>query len=228
MALVQCAGADVLSGEIHIPLRGAWWANLRLDTPTAPARKSSATIAATNGLSLTGVVSRAGSFNDVAYVHVVGGAGGTGALVGPFAYQSCVLGDPLGSILSAAGESLSSTVSTSITRLSLGTWTATQKHAARLLDELCWAAAHQLGGLVNWRTAGDGRLWLGVESWPSQSLAPGADVIWQHPVNPWFEIACDTPSLLPGVNLVDIGKLNISGVDHWIEAASVRTWAWTL
>jgi hypothetical protein len=227
MALVTCLGADVLRGEVHIPLRGVWWANLQLDSKTAPALKTVATLAAANGASLTGVVAKAGVFQDTLYTHVVGGAGGAGLVVGPFAYQSAIMGDPLNAILSAARETLSSSVSTAITRLQLGTWTCTQKHAARLLDELCWAASQTLGAVVNWRTLADGTTWMGVETWPTQSLPAGADVTWQHPVNPWFEVSCETPTLLPGVNLTDIGGLNVSGVDYWIEPAKVRQWVWT-
>lgn len=227
MSLVSCLGADVLRAEIHLPLRGAWWANLRIDSTMVPALKASATIAASNGISLAGTVIKAGTFLSTVYLHVVGGAAGLGVNTGPFAYQNAVLGDPLGAILSAARETLSFTVSTAITRMQLGTWTTTQRHAARQLDELCWVASQSLGQVVNWRTLSDGTTWIGAETWPSQSLPQGGDVVMQHPVNPWFEIACDTPSLMPGVNLTDIGGLNVSGVDHWVQANEIRTWAWT-
>lgn len=231
MSLLQCSSsgvvADALRAEIHIPKRGAWWANVSLDTRTVPTLKSTATITAVNGLSLTGTIAKSGTFLDTTYVHVVGGAGGVGALVGPFAFQNCLLGDPLNAVLSAARETPSATMSQTLTRMNLGTWTCTQKHTARLLDELCYVAQQQLGGEVNWRTLADGTLWMGQETWPSASLPSGADVILQHPVNPWFEIACETPALLPGVNLSDIGNLNVAAVDHWIDASSVRTWAWT-
>jgi len=231
VSLLQCTAAgelaDALHGEIHVPKRGAWWANLALDTRTVPALKSSATVAAVNGLSLTGTIAKAGIFNDTTFVHVVGGAGGVGLPVGPFAFQNCLFSDPLGAILSAARETQSTSIATSLLRMNLGTWTVTQNQAGMLLDELCYVAQLQLGGEVNWRTLGDGTVWVGQETWSSASLPPGADVILQHPVNPWFEIACETPALLPGVNLTDIGNLNVAAVDHWVEDRSVRTWAWT-
>jgi hypothetical protein len=227
MALIQCAGADVLKAEIHMPLRGAWWANLRIDAKLSIALKTQVTIAASGGITLTGAVLKIGTFLDATHMHVVGGAGGIGVAVGPFAYQQAVLGDPLNAIVGAARETLSSTVNTAMTRLQIGTWTSTQRHAARLLDELCWVASQSLGGIVNWRTLGDGSIWIGQETWPSQSLSSRSDIIMQHPVSPWFEVACDTPSLIPGINLTDIGGLNVAGIDHWVEHDSVRSWVWT-
>jgi hypothetical protein len=229
VSLVQCLGADVLSAEIHLPGRGVWWANLRLDTTALPALKSAATITALNGLSLTGSVAKAGVDTNLLalHLHVVGGGASTGLVVGPWAYQSAVVGDVLASIQSATRENLSSTIPQSVSRLQLGTWTVTQRHAARQLDELCYFVQQSLGGIVNWRMLSDATIWLGPETWPSVSLPKGADVVTQHPVNPWFEIACETPTLLPGVNLSDIGGINVSGVDHWIEHNRIRTWAWT-
>jgi len=228
MAVVTYAGADVLHGEVHIPIRGAWWANLKLDQATAPSVGSSGALAGDGGLSLSGTVVKSGAFLDASFVRVAGGAGGMGVSVPPKAFQTALVRDVLSAILNAAGENASSTISPSLTNLSLQTWTLTSKHAARLLDELCWAVGQATGQQpINWRPLGDGTIWIGAESWPSQSLPAGADVLWQHPVGPWFEIGCETPALLPGVNLSDIGGLNVVGVDHWIEPHSIRTWAWT-
>lgn len=215
MALVTCAGS-VLRARIHLPLHGAWLADLVLDTATMPTGQQ--TIAADGGLSLVGTVVDGGVFLDAAHVRMVGGAGGLAKIVPAAAYRSAQLRDPLGAITQASGESLSSTVSQSVLSTSLAVWTLTSQRAARCLDELAQAAG------VGWRILSDGTLWLGAESWSSASLPDGAAILEQHPTERRFAIGTTTPALLPGVNLDGVG--NVVAVDHWIEPAKVRTWAW--
>ena len=225
MALIACAGADVVRGRIHVPQRGAWFAELVLDTPKAPNGK--VTIAAGGGLSLAGsVMQPSGVFLDAAHVRVVGGAGGLGKTVPPSAYQVALLRDPLNAVMSATGESLSSAVDGGLLATSLASWTINSCSGARAIAELCYAASQALGQPVGWRTLQDGTIWLGVESWPSQGLPQGAELLEQAPAEGRYIIGVDTPSLLPGVHLTDIDA-NVLAVDHWIEADRIRTIAWT-
>jgi hypothetical protein len=222
MALMTCGGSDVLRAELHFPARAAWWARLKLDAATAPSGK--VTIAAAGGLSVKGTVLDGGVFCDVAHIQVAGGAGGLGAIVPPAAYQQAQLRDPLGAVLQAAGESLSSTTSSSVLAVQLPSWTVLAERAATAIDALCSAASRALGMSITWRILGDGTVWLGAESWPAQKMPAGADLLDVSPDEGRYVIGTDTPSLLPGVALDGVGK--VSAVDHWVNHSEVRTWAW--
>jgi hypothetical protein len=223
-ALVSCGNADVIGGRIHVPFRGAWWADLKLDTLSPPSGQ--VTIAAVGGLSLTGFVIKSGLFVDTCYAKLVGGAGGLTKVIAGAAYQNAQLRDPLGVVLSAAGEVQSSAITSQITGVTLQAWTTFSAHAAQLLDQLAAAAAGALGQNVNWHTMTDGSVWMGVETFPSQSLPQTADIVEQHPAGGRLVIATETPALLPWVTLTDVGA-TILGVDHWIDHSRIRTWAWT-
>jgi len=224
MALVTCAGADVLRMRVHMPQRRSWWGWLDLDTATAPTGK--VTIAAAGGLSLVGTILQpSGVFLDSARVRVVGGAGGLEQVISPGAYENAQLRDPLNAILSAVGESLSSTVSASILSVLLSHWTLSAIPAAQAIDELSWAAADALGQSIIWRVLSDGTVWLGAETWPSQTMPAGADVLEQAPAEGRFVIGATTPFIVPGVNLQDVG--NVIAVDHWVRHDRVRADVWT-
>lgn len=222
MSLITCGGADALNGSIHLLSRGAWWAPLRLDASTAPIGK--VTLAANGGLSLSGFVVTGGVAYDVAHVQVVGGAGGLGKTLTPAAYQNAQLRDPLGAIMNTSGESLSSKIDSSILAVQLPTWTIVASKAARGIDELCGAASQALGQAITWRVLSDGTIWLGSESWPSQQIPSGSDVLDSFPGEGRFVIGADTPWLLPGVALTGVG--NVGAVDHFFDSHEVRSWAW--
>jgi hypothetical protein len=223
MALMTCAGADVLRARIHAPRKGAWWSELYLDTSTAPS--GSATIAASSGLSIKGTIVQAGVFLDSAHVRVIAGAAGLGKPSTPQAYQNASLSDPLNSLVSDAGETLGA-VDASILNVQLADWSVVGLPVGREIERLCGAASAALGSEVVFRFTNDGKLWLGVETWPSSSLPTSADVMEQFPDEGRYVIGAETPALMPGVKLSNIGA-NVLGVDHWITASEVRTWAWT-
>ena len=223
MALITCAGADVIRGRIHMPTSGAWFAELVLDTATAPS--GSVTIAADNGLSIKGTVSKAGVFLDSANVRIVGGAGGLANPVTPSAFQRAQLSDALKGVTQASGDTLSSTVSADLLSTLLTAWVSTRKPAAQALDDLCAYVSGARGQTINWRYLDDGKLWLGAETWPSVTLPDTDSLLVNSPASGRQVIGVATPSLLPGVNLVDVG--NVIAVDHYIEPDEIRTWAWT-
>ena len=221
MALVTLAGADLLEGEVHLPPFGPWFAHLKIDDPSiAP---GPATLAAANGLSLAGYITEVGEFLGASHAHMVGGAGGLATQVSG-AWRQAQLRDPVQAVVAAAGEKLSSTVDASLLDTPLAYWSLFRKGAALALAELCGAASRLVGQAIGWRFLADGTLWLGVESWPAASLPEGADVLLVHPEEGRYVIGCDTPSLLPGVDLAGVG--HVLAVDHFLEADKVRTWAW--
>jgi hypothetical protein len=223
VALITCAGADVLRLRVHMSQRRAWWGWLDLDVADAPSGKVQ--IAAAGGMTLTGTIKQpSGVFLDAARVRIVGGAGGLDVVIAPAAYENAQLGDPLRAVLSAAGETLSTSVLSTITSVFLSKWTLTATPAARALDELCYAASAQLGQIVVWRVLSDGTVWLGAETWPAQKMPAGADVLESAPAEGRFVIGASTPFLVPGVNLDGVG--NVAGVDHWVTHSQVRSDAW--
>lgn len=195
-----------------------------LDSKTAPTGQQ--TIAAFGGLSLSGTIVATGIFLDSAYIRIVGGSSGASNKVSPSSYQNAILRDPLSAITSATGDTLSTTISESLLTTILPYWTISDSHASSALDELCFAASGAVGQTIDWRYLGDGTLWIGVETWPSVSLPMGSDVIEQSPSGRRYIIGVETPTLIPGVNVSDLGA-NVVGVDHWIEPNMIRTWAWT-
>lgn len=218
MALVTCAGADVLRAHLEIPQQGAWTAEVVLDTDRDVT--GSVTLAAAGGLSLAGVVARGGVNPALLRWEgvLVGGAGGLSKPVRG-AFRNATAGDVLSAICSQSGEALSATVGAAVRAQSLPQWTLGQSTAAQALDRL---AAH-LGAV--WRVLSDGTIWIGAETWPAASLPAGAEVVDPSQLVAYVEIGVTTPALLPGVALDGVG--NVYGVEHWIEPSSVRTWAWT-
>lgn len=222
MALITCAGADVLKGRMFFPLRGAWYADLVLDTTTEPS--GLVTIAADGGLSVKGTVKRSGVFLDSAHVRIVGGAGGLTDIISPAAYENALLRDPLNAVLSAAGESLSSTVDASILNSLLDLWTNVAQRASEAIDRLCFVAGLALGQTIGWRVLSDGSIWVGSETWPSQKMPDNSDILMRYPEEKRVELSVQTPSLLPGVALEGVG--NVSAVDHWLDPDETRTDLW--
>lgn len=216
--MIRCGGYDVIDGSIRMPSLGAWFAPLRLDTATAPS--GSVKIVADGGFTLTGFVAVAGIHHDIAYVNIVGGAGGLGKIMTPRAYQNAQLRDPLQAIMSMSGESLSSTVASSVLAVQLPAWTIVAETAAHALDALCGAA----GTGTTWRVLEDGTIWMGVDTYPSKDLPAGSDLLDAFPNEGRYTIGCDAPWLLPGVTIAEVGK--VAAVDHWIAAHELRTWAW--
>lgn len=222
-ALITCAGADLLKGHVSLPQTGPWTAVLELDTTTVPSGQ--VTLAADGGLSLKGFVLRAGAdLQDRMHVRLVGGAGGLSKIVPPAAWQGATVRDPLNAIMSATGESLSSTIDASITGLVQQLWTVAAQSGAACLNLICYAAGQVLGKAIGWRILGDGTVWIGAETWPAQAMPDGADILRQFPGAGRYEIGAQTPSLLPGVNLTGVG--NVAAVEHWLSPSEVRTWAW--
>lgn len=221
-ALVTCGDSDVVSGRIHMPLRGAWWADLKLDAQTPPSGK--VTIAAQGGLSIAGTIVRSGAYLNSVHVRVYAGSGGAATLVSPASFQSAKASDALNQILAATGDTASSTIASSVLSAQFNFWSIAAETFGRAIDNLCGGIGRALNQTINWRVLSDGTVWIGRENWPQQSLPTTTDVLWVSPVGPRYELGALTPLLTPGVNVPELG--NLSGVDHWIEDDRIRTWAW--
>jgi hypothetical protein len=221
MALLTCNGLSVLEATIRMPKIGAWDADVVIDTADASQFLAGQRVTLTTDdgeFSLVGTVrlSRTGVWIDSTRCRVVGGAGGLSQMVPARYYQYGTLKIPLGDILSAAGESLSSTADAGVLATSLQSWTTVAQRAGMEIAALAQAA----GPAVSWRVLSDGTIWLGPESWPAAPDSFEYTLIDQHPNENRAEIGADTLALVPGMSL---GGQNISHLVHTVEPERVRT-----
>lgn len=223
MSLVTCGDASVMRGRIVLPSSGNWVADLAIDATKAPT--GSVTIAAADGITLKGTVldDRTAVHLDVCYLRVVGGAGGLWKDVSG-AYRRAQLRDPLGAIMTTTGETLSMSVSSSVLGVPLDLWTLGRCRAARALDDLATAATKALGQAIRWRVLDDGSVWIGAEAWTATSMQAADVIVDVIPDERRVELGVETLTLLPGVNLDEVG--NVAAVEHWIRPDKLRTWAW--
>lgn len=220
MALVTCDGKTVLRGRISLVLRGAWRASLLLEGETVPS--GSVTTAAQDGLEIVGtVIPELSNIDRRGAVHasIIGGGGKLKAEVSG-SFRSAQLRDPLNAAIKVSGDQLSSNMSQAVLSKSLSYWTQGKHSIAAEYQALARAA----GDGCNWRYEADGKLWIGEETWPAAQLPADATIIDSDPSLGMWTIAVVTPTLLPGVNLEGVGK--IDAVDHWIGPDGVRSVAW--
>lgn len=204
-----------------MPKIGAWTADVVVDTADTTEFPSGTkvTLATVDGtFSLSGTVrpARVGVWLDSARCRIVGGAGGLTTVVPAKYYQFGTLKIPLGDVLSAAGESLSSATDGSVQATSLQSWTTVAQRAGLAISALAQAA----GDDVSWRVLSDGTVWLGRETWSAAPSSYQYTLIDQHPNENRAELGSDTLALLPGMSL---GGQNISHLVHTVEPERVRT-----
>ena len=207
-----------------MPLRGPWTFDGKVDTDEVPVGQ--VTIACAGGLQLAGTVdaARSGVVIDSTHLWIVGGAGGLTTPVSG-AYQFAQLSDPLGAILNAAGEALSSTVDQALLSTQLPRWNISKATASSALTALCGFASSAMGQTVNWRTLNDGTIWVGVETYPAASLDPLDSIAMVYPAQNKTAVSVQVPTIGPGLNVDGIGQ--VSSVEHWIDETGVDTWLFT-
>lgn len=216
MALVTANGLAVLDAAICMPRVGAWHADLRVDTPDAIT--GPVTISIDEGrLVLNGTVWRGGAFAGSASVRVVAGANGMRTIAKAKHYTQTSVRIVLGDLLSAAGEKLSSTASSSILSRHLDAWTTAAIATGGLIARLLAIASPGSA----WRFLPNGQIWIGTETWPDSGLAD-ADFqdIDENPAVAEALIGVEAPVLLPGTTL--LGR-RVSYVEHLVNEAGVRS-----
>jgi hypothetical protein len=187
-----------------------------LDTPNQPTGNLVLTI--DGGLLLRGVAFQSGPWLQTTYLRMVAGVDGLRKTARPKFYQGTSARIVLMDLLSAAGETLSSTADASVLSRSLTSWTT----IAQPIGSAVAVLAKSLG--VSWRMLSDGTLWIGSETWPDSGLVDGVDFvdIDESPHENRIELGVVAPRLLPGTK---IGDRRVSFVEHTIEADSIRSHA---
>jgi hypothetical protein len=224
MSLIKANDVPVLSGTIALPLVGVWTADLVLDQidGTGFDAGTAVTIKADGGVELSGTVSpdRSGAYLDSVHVRVVGGAAGMPTTVQPRAYvqPGAYVRDVLNGIAQDSEETLSGTISSALLNTNLTAWAVMSVPAVQAL----LALIDIVNPSLHWRILTDGTLWIGEETWPT--VTPEHVEMSANPSEGVFDLGVDTPSIVPGCTIDDIGK--IGRVEHEIESGKIRTRVW--
>jgi hypothetical protein len=210
-------GAGVQHGTLRLPRIGAWTAEVVVDVATAPS--GAVTLATGDGrYSLRGTVVRSGVDGERAHVRIVGGAGGLGREVAPVYYRGVPLRLPLGEVLRAAGETLSTTSDAAVLGRLLGKWTRERAPVGTLLGHLLDA----VGGV--WRVADDGTVWIGEETWPAASAAD-VDLVAEEPTHARVTVGAESLPLGIRPGTTYRGQ-RVSYVEHTFDADAARAEVW--
>ena len=231
MALITLSSGgksiSVINGIVDQPLTGIWSADLVLDESKADALKAgdSVTIATSDSkweLKGTVIPDRNAEFLDAVHVRILGGAGGMAKPAKAKAYQKATVNDVLKKLLSDAGESLDSSASdqgflnTQLDNWSIFSDNTTTDAIVNLIDKFLPGA--------NWRIQNNGKLFIGKESYPDADANYQFDMLEYNPVEGTYILGVTQPSLTPGINVKDIGK--VSRARHELNMTSIRTTLW--
>lgn len=224
MSLVTANDVTVIRGSILMPLYGVWSADIVIDQPdgTGFEAGTQVTIKSDGGVELVGTVvaDRSGSFLDAIHVRVLGGGAGMAkaATVKGYMQPGAYVRDVANALAKDGGETLSSQIDNALLQTNLTAW-ATQEGSVSaglvsLLDIIAPTA--------DWRILADGKLWFGDETWPTDDSA--YQLIASNPSEKTYDLGVDTFTIVPGVDLQGVGKVN--RVEHSLEDGRVRSRIW--
>ena len=208
MAAFTLNGLAVTDATITFPFDGAWTATLTLEGADAPTGRVA--IEAT-GMSLQGTVMGGGSAFSRTTLKVVGGAGQLVRTIGPRWWRNAPLRLPLADACDAAGETLSTSIASSLLSVHLPAWTRAEGRAARELDALA-----SLAGAV-WRVTDGGTIWVGSDTWPTLEIDHRVTDV--QVASRWREMALEDYSVRPGVTL---DGLKVGRVTYRVTGDRVR------
>lgn len=196
-----------------MPLVGAWHALVEADHDGA--LSGSVTIEIDDEeFAATVIPGRAGTHGGRSSARLVGGAGGLSAELEAKNYVApLTVSQPLADILLAAGETLSSTVTTSILTHQMARWHRAKGPASRALVALC----AEIG--TSWRVLADGTIWVGADDWSDAELDEDSELVDEDWASGSFTLT-DGAKLRPGQTY---NGERIKRVDHCIEDGKFRT-----
>jgi len=211
-----------LSARISFPRKGAWQADLQLDTDEAPA--GAVRINIDDGKTvLAGTVQRAGSWVGTVSARVVGGAGGLSKTATPRHYTAPSVGVVLADLLHQAGEARAASSDQSVLVRRLDAWTTTAIPIGQAISLLLKTAVGT--GEATWRVLADGTVWVGVETWPDAGLTEDVDyqTMAEEPNSITAHLGVETPLVFPGTTL---GGRKVSYVDVTLGSPATRVDVW--
>lgn len=207
-------GFAILGGQVFMPTRGAWVADVDLDTDFLLPTAAHGVTVVVQGNTLVGTVHRQGLYAGRLQARIVGGANGLGAQLRAKGYRAAPASLVVGDILREAGELLSA--SSAPQTLMLARWNRPADPAGRALA----AILSTLG--YSHRVLPDGKVWVGVDAWPA-SAATG-EVLSRHGYGVRTLSPADgSPMLLPGTTLE--GE-RVASVTYDIKPKATRALAW--
>lgn len=190
MSVPTCNGLPLLHAIITEPLIGRWVADVQVD---ADAELGDPITLSFDGgtVQYTGAIHRGGLYSGRWHGRIVGGTGGLSTTLTAKAYRAVPLSVVLGDLITATGETLSSSSETLLDAI-VAKWQRIEGPATHTVA----AMADELG--YDWRILRDGTLWLGAEAWTT--LEADAVVVGNSPALDCTTYAPDAaPLIYPGV-----------------------------
>ena len=165
-ATLNCNQTSAIYARIRMPRIGLWDAQMKLDSRDTFSSGQSVTITSSDAsFSIKGTVIRSGVFDGVTHIRVVAGAAGLAKAVPSKPYQGATLKTIASDLLSAVGETLSSTSDSSALGAVQKFWVRTAGPANVALYRIVEECA-----TAGWRALNDGTIFIGNDTYPA---APG-------------------------------------------------------
>ena len=208
-------GLTLINATIDEPLVGAWHAQVEVDTEEAITGEVTIEI---DDETWIGTVVRGGMDFRRWRGLVVGGAGGLSTVLDAKYYsQGVTLSAPLDDIMTATGETLSTTVSSSITGHVVARWQRMKGPASRALLAIATEAD------ATWRVLRDGTIWLGTDDWDEADLEE--PIVTDEDWAAGRIVLKDAAALLPGQTY---DGNQIKRVTHYLVGSTLTTEARTV
>lgn len=209
-------GSALVMADMHMPARGAWVADVVVDTdvPLLPAPRG-ALLTLDGVTTWVGTVVDQASFSGLMRARIVGGAGGLQTALLAKYYRSVPLRIPVIDTLAAVGESLapqSAKLDRFVERWARVAGTATEALAAAL---------RVAGG--TWRVMPDGGIWFGEDAWLPTPV--DVDVVDRSAERRWMTLAAEVASVLPGTT---VDGVRVSEVSYHLRPSRFRAEVWAV
>ncbi len=218
-------GLGIKDAVLSMPRVGVWTLDAITQSVVAPITAPQKVAVGFGDLSLVGTTVRGGSWRGSEYIRIMGGLGGLGKDTTPQGFLQVPLSVIVQSVLAAAGETLSPTVTpASLPTLFRPTarWMVRREPVSTALTRLAEKAG------ATWRVLPDGTIWIGIDLYRPQSIT-GATLMDQHPEQGEEYYGVVSPALLPGASLLSQATLTprpVSRVDYDIDLPACRMTVW--
>lgn len=201
MSDVICAGADVLSIELDMPIRGAWTATIEAASEVVPSGRVTITFSRADGGSdsFSGTVLFGQPWQGRVQYEVVAGAGRMSDEIGPLNYAASPLPVPASliaeAILGDSGETFADGAIATLAAFLLGRRGGAKSTRGKMLTRLCDGVG------MNWRMNSAGEIQVGAETYPESDEEPFRVDPGDVGASKIIHVAPDSATLRPGVTL---------------------------